>query len=72
MGEKKNEELKENFDYFDRDGDGKIDFGEFSELMDALGAELKAEEARLGFASIDEDGSGHIDFVEFCTWWLDR
>lgn len=66
------EELKENFDHFDRDGNGRIDFGEFRELMDALTADLTEQQARVGFDSVDKDGSGRINFVEFCDWWSSK
>lgn len=72
MEENNFEELKQNFDHFDRDGNGKIDFGEFRELMDALDAGLSEEVARVGFDSVDGDHSGYIDFVEFCGWWSNR
>ncbi len=66
------EELREDFDYFDRDQNGKIDFHEFLELMRALDAGLSEEQARIGFESVDKDGSGLIDFAEFCGWWSSR
>ena len=72
MRDSKAEEIRENFDHVDRDGDGKIDFGEFSELMDALDADLTAEQARLGFDSLDVDHNRQLDFNEFIAWWSNR
>ncbi len=69
MDEKPLAELRENFQHFDRDRNGRIDFAEFVRLMDALQAELSEEEARIGFETIDRDGSGRIDFDEFHSWW---
>ncbi|MGR9091766.1 MAG: EF-hand domain-containing protein [Gammaproteobacteria bacterium] len=65
-------EIKENFDYFDRDGNGRIDFGEFVELMNALNAELTNDQARLGFESLDTDENGQIDLAEFQAWWANK
>jgi Ca2+-binding EF-hand superfamily protein len=66
------EELEEDFDHFDRDRNGRVDFAEFTALLDALGSGVTGEEARIGFAAIDDDHSGTIDFPEFLAWWADR
>lgn len=63
------EELREDFEEFDRDGDGTIDFSEFEELLDGLGAEMPHAEARIGFSEIDTDTDGRISFTEFAQWW---
>ena len=63
------EELRENFDYFDANGDGKIDVKEFSALMSALEADEPGSDAAIGFRAIDSDGSGLIDFDEFARWF---
>lgn len=67
-----NEELRENFDYFDADGDGKLDLGEFSSLMKALDALDPGESAALGFRAIDTDRSGQVEFDEFVRWFSQR
>jgi calmodulin len=66
------EELKENFEHFDSDGDGRIDRGEFRRLMGALGADPPADELDIGFDAIDSDDNGAIDFREFAQWWMNR
>ena len=72
MRDEKAQEIQEDFNQFDRDGNGKIDFGEFTELMDALDANLTGDQARLGFEAIDTDRSGQINFNEFLAWWSER
>ena len=72
MSDLDSEELKENFDYFDRNHDGKLDLGEFAELMDALGASEPGEDPGIGFREIDSDGSGKVDFDEFVRWFSAR
>ena len=62
-------ELKEEFVLADRNRDGRIDFKEFSQLMQGLEAGLSAAELRLGFQEIDTDANGLIDFREFVDWW---
>jgi calmodulin len=62
-------ELREDFEYFDDDGDGLMQFSEFTSLMDGLGAEMSAEECQVGFAEIDSDHDGAIQFEEFRNWW---
>jgi Ca2+-binding EF-hand superfamily protein len=66
------EELKENFDYFDSNGDGKLDRKEFASLMEALGAAEPGEDPGLGFSEIDGDRSGKVDFDEFVRWFSAR
>lgn len=66
------EELKESFEYNDRDGDGKIDLAEFKNMLDELEAYVGEEAARIGFRAIDSDGDGTIDFDEFVAWWSER
>ena len=63
------EELRENFEHFDRDGDGSLTRDEFGELMNALGAVEPGMDPGRGFSSIDTDGSGAIEFDEFARWF---
>lgn len=66
------DELRENFDHFDGDGDGRIDRREFKRLMDALGASAPERELDAGFDAVDSDDDGAIDFDEFRDWWSER
>ncbi len=72
MSDISNEELKENFDYFDNNSDGKLDQEEFSGLMQALGALDPGEDPGFGFRQIDSDRSGTVDFDEFVRWFTAR
>jgi calmodulin len=65
-------ELRENFDHFDKDHNGKIDLAEFGELLDALGADMNDGDKRLGFEAIDTSGNRQIEFDEFVAWWNER
>ena len=62
------QELLDNFNHFDRDSDGSIDFQEFCLLMVGLEADMSEEELAIGFESIDSDHSGKVDFEEFSRW----
>lgn len=64
------EELQETFAYFDEDGNGRIDRGEFKRLMEALGADMPDDEVEVGFDFIDSDDDGAIEFDEFAVWWV--
>jgi calmodulin len=66
------QELKENFEHFDRDGNGRIDRAEFKRLMEVLGAESAEDELDAGFDVVDSDNDGAIDFHEFASWWMDH
>jgi calmodulin len=66
------DELKENFEYFDRDNNGRIDREEFKRLMEVLGGEVAEDELDAGFDVVDADDDGAIDFHEFASWWMNR
>jgi Ca2+-binding EF-hand superfamily protein len=65
-------ELRETFDYNDRDGDGRIQLDEFVEMLDELESDISEREAKVGFADIDTNDDGLIDFEEFVRWWTDE
>jgi calmodulin len=62
-------ELREAFDYNDRDKDGRIQLDEFSAMLDELEADMSPNEVEIGFKDIDTNDDGLIDFVEFVAWW---
>ena len=63
------DELREAFEYNDRDADGKIALEEFILMLDELDAGMSEREARTGFEDIDTNDDGRIDFPEFVAWW---
>ena len=63
------DEIRSNFDYFDRDGNGQIDVKEFTKLLQVIEPTATNEQAAKGFDIIDADDNGHIDFDEFIEWW---
>lgn len=65
------EELRETFDYNDRDEDGSIELDEFIDMLDELEANMSEEEAKVGFQDIDTNDDGLIDFKEFVSWWTE-
>ncbi len=65
------DELREAFDYNDRDSDGMIQLDEFAEMLDELEAGMSESEIRTGFGDIDTNDDGLIDFKEFVTWWAE-
>ncbi len=65
------DELREAFDYNDRDSDGRIQLDEFSDMLDELEAEMSEKEIEIGFKDIDTNDDGLIDFQEFVAWWTE-
>jgi Ca2+-binding EF-hand superfamily protein len=61
--------LRESFDAFDLNHDGRLTLGEFIRFMEDLDENLTAEECEIGFDEIDTDRDGAIEFEEFATWW---
>lgn len=67
--EEKMDELREAFDYNDRDSDGRIQLDEFSAMLDDLEADMTRHDVEIGFKDIDTNDDGLIDFQEFVAWW---
>lgn len=65
------DELREAFEYNDRDNDGRIEPEEFVTMLDELEANLSPKEAKIGFQDIDTNDDGLIDFGEFVAWWTE-
>jgi calmodulin len=63
------QELEDDFAFADSDHDGYVDFGEFTGLMDNLGAEMSGTDLHIGFQEIDTDRNGRIGLTEFIAWW---
>jgi Ca2+-binding EF-hand superfamily protein len=64
-------ELRAHFKFCDRDGDQRLSYEEFVELLENLDAGMSDEEMRLGFGLIDLDHNGSVSFQEFQHWWLE-
>merc|ERR1711997_119742 len=69
------EAIKKQFDRFDMDGSGSIEFPEFSELLCVLLgvkdiSSLPESRIRSFWREIDVDCSGIVDFSEFIPWYL--
>ena len=69
LSDEKIEEIKKDFSFFDRDGNGQIDLTEFIELLTVISPKTKASHVEEGFKLIDENNDGFIDFEEFLEWW---
>ena len=71
LDEEELDEIRETFDYNDRDEDGLIDLEEFADMLDDLEADMSDAETREGFHEIDTNHDGKIDFGEFAAWWTE-
>ncbi len=69
MSDAKLEEIKKNFEFFDRDKNGAIDFLEFKDLLKTISPDSNLQQAGEGFSMIDTNSDGFIDFDEFVEWW---
>ncbi|OAY38956.1 calmodulin-like protein 30 [Manihot esculenta] len=58
-------EMRQIFNKFDTNKDGKISQQEYKETLRALGLEKMTEEVPKIFQVVDSDGDGFIDFTEF-------
>jgi len=60
-------DLKAQFQTFDINQDGLIDFEELNSVLEEIGDESSEETRQNLFNEMDEDGSGGIDFEEYLT-----
>ncbi|AMN46359.1 hypothetical protein ACG33_04405 [Steroidobacter denitrificans] len=63
------DELRKEFASVDKNGDGRVSFEEFKQLLDGLESGLSEPEMRIGFREVDTDRDGRIDCREFIEWW---
>ncbi len=63
------EEIKNTFEFFDKDNNGTIDFLEFRELLKTLSPGSNLQQSGEGFSMIDTNSDGLIDLDELIEWW---
>ena len=65
--EKDLKQLRESFDWFDKDKNGHITVSEMQEAMEKLGSKLTTKEIENIMSEVDLDKNGTIEFDEFCN-----
>ncbi|KAH6803649.1 calmodulin like 23 [Perilla frutescens var. frutescens] len=60
-----NKELKEAFDLYDKDRNGKISVNELHSVLRTLGEKCSLKDCRKMISSVDVDGDGCVNFEEF-------
>lgn len=63
------EEARKNFDFFDNDKNGHIDFDEFKDILTVIATGVTTKKAAEGFSMVDSDSDGQVSFEEFIAWW---
>jgi calcium-binding protein CML len=58
-------ELRDAFDVYDINGDGRISVAELSKVLGRIGEGCSTEECERMVASVDVDGDGCVGFEEF-------
>ena len=67
--EKKVADIRESFEFFDRDNNGLIDFDEFRSLLKTVNPDASISQAAEGFSMTDTNSDGYVDLDEFIAWW---
>ena len=62
-------EIKDAFNFFDKDNDGKISYKEFKILLVKLSKEYQDKDVDELFKSLDLDIDGYINIDEFINLW---
>ncbi|KAK6266647.1 hypothetical protein QUC31_017484 [Theobroma cacao] len=62
------EEMKEVFNKFDKNGDGKISRDELKSILSALGSPPSSDEVDRIMSMMDKDGNGYVDLDEFIAF----
>jgi len=62
------EEIKEAFKVFDKNGDGFIEASELRQVMQSLGEKLTEEEVEDMIKEADVDGDGRVNYQEFAPY----
>jgi len=60
-----NDEVRNIFNKFDKNDDGKISVSELEEMLSTLGSKTTSDEVKRVMEQIDQNGDGYIDFKEF-------
>ncbi|TMX04672.1 hypothetical protein EJD97_005961 [Solanum chilense] len=60
-----NKELREAFDLYDKDKNGKITAAELHSVMKSLGEKCSLKDCRRMISKVDVDGDGCVNFEEF-------
>lgn len=66
FGEQTEEQMREAFNFFDKDSSGSIDKEEFRQALPLMGEDVHLDKVEEVFAGVDENNSGVIEFQEFC------
>jgi len=63
------DEVKEAFQFFDYNKDGRISMKEFKYILNKLGEEFNEKEIQEIFDTMDADQNGYLDYNEFIKTW---
>lgn len=72
MSDQEIEQIRLQFESFDRDNNGMIDLPEFLEMIDVLYPGTSNSYLESGFVLMDQNQDGYIDFQEFLAWWQEE
>lgn len=64
------DEIRDAFDVFDRNGDGLVSIDELLQVMEILGETMSRQEAEDSLRRADSDGDGQLTYEEFVAFMM--
>jgi len=63
-------DVKETFDYLDKNNDQKLDINELSNLLKGIDLPVEEEQLATLMEELDKNKDGKVDFAEFTSWYI--
>jgi len=63
-------DVKETFDYLDKNGDEKLDICELGDLLNGIDLPVNEDQMEKLMKELDKNKDGKVDYAEFASWYI--